>query len=314
MTIVTTSGLDGNDIGLTANSFNSVSLTPPLVLWSLKKDSLSFDAFVAADFFAVHVLAQDQEIYSSRFASRGVDKFADLNLARGPGNIPLLNDCAARFVCKTAFRYAGGDHEIFVGEVVEFDHSDLPPLLFHNGKYAKLLQVELETNTDITTEEEMSGLDQGFLITLLGRAHTQMQSKIRTELSCRRLAINQYYLISLLGSFDNRTLDQLRDVLARAEMEVNDEMVEDLINKNLISYDPTSEHLTRLTTAGQKLLMELASLSKDIENHALEELDFDQQQSLKLMLLEIITTTDPGPPASWPSKLNQLTNNTRCGG
>ena len=70
-----------------------------------------------------------------------------------------------------------------------------------------------------------------------------------------------------------RTLDQLRDVLARAEMEVNDEMVEDLINKNLISYDPRQSHLTHLTTAGQKLLMELASLSKDIENHALEELD-----------------------------------------
>ena len=70
VTIVTTSATGRNDIGLTANSFNSVSLDPPLVLWSLKKDALSFDAFMAAEHFAVHILAQDQEGYSGRFASR----------------------------------------------------------------------------------------------------------------------------------------------------------------------------------------------------------------------------------------------------
>ena len=97
VTIVTTRDASGHDVGLTANSFNSVSLDPPLVLWSLAKSSTSLSAFVEAKHFAVHILAADQEPLSNRFATRGADKFAGLQIERGEGGMPLLHGCAARF-------------------------------------------------------------------------------------------------------------------------------------------------------------------------------------------------------------------------
>jgi 3-hydroxy-9,10-secoandrosta-1,3,5(10)-triene-9,17-dione monooxygenase reductase component len=136
VTIVTTRDGAGQDIGLTANSFNSVSLNPPMVLWSLSRHSLSLPAFLAAEHFAVHVLAATQDDLAQRFATRGADKFAGLTVERGPGDIPLLEGCAARFQCNTAYRYEGGDHVIFVGAVVAFDQSERAPLVFHAGEYA----------------------------------------------------------------------------------------------------------------------------------------------------------------------------------
>ncbi len=136
VTIVTTRDAEGRDVGLTANSFNSVSLDPPMVLWSLAKNSRSLPAFIEASHFAVHVLAANQEELSLRFATRGAEKFSGLDVERSAGQVPLLKGCSARFVCRTAFRHEAGDHLIFVGEVEAFDHSDLAELLFHRGRYS----------------------------------------------------------------------------------------------------------------------------------------------------------------------------------
>ncbi|WOE74584.1 enoyl-CoA hydratase-related protein [Alterisphingorhabdus coralli] len=134
VTIVTARSEDGTPVGVTANSFNSVSLDPPLVLWSLAKTSRCMPVFETAEEFAVHILASDQDDLSNRFASRTEDKFAGLNV--GETGLPLLEGCTARFRCKTRHAYEGGDHIIFVGEVVGFEHDDKPPLLFHGGDYA----------------------------------------------------------------------------------------------------------------------------------------------------------------------------------
>jgi 3-hydroxy-9,10-secoandrosta-1,3,5(10)-triene-9,17-dione monooxygenase reductase component len=138
VTIVTTRDPDDADVGLTANSFNSVSLEPPMVLWSLALNSTHLPAFRNATWWAVHILASSQETLSARFASKGADKFAGLTVARGPGDIPLLEGCAARFICRTAFEYEGGDHAIFVGEVLSFDRAGHPPLVYHQGRYGRV--------------------------------------------------------------------------------------------------------------------------------------------------------------------------------
>src|SRR5690242_11924640 len=96
VTIITTRAADGTRIGLTCSSFNSVSLNPPLVLWSLENNSLSLQAFKDAGHWAVHVLAADQEELSGRFARRGANKFAGLTLEEGVGGTPLLTGCTAR--------------------------------------------------------------------------------------------------------------------------------------------------------------------------------------------------------------------------
>lgn len=126
VTIITTRGADGEPVGVTANSFNSVSLNPPLVLWSLAKSALSLPAFSGNKHWNVHVLSADQQLLSGRFASRGEDKFAGVTLDQGINDTPLFKDCTARFQCRTAFTYEGGDHLIFVGEVLAFDKTDLP--------------------------------------------------------------------------------------------------------------------------------------------------------------------------------------------
>ena len=162
VTIVTARATDGHPVGVTANSFNSVSMHPPLVLWSLARSSRSMRVFEGADSFAVHILASDQDALSNRFASRDADKFAGIDCAgEGP---PLLTDCTARFVCKTRNMYDGGDHIIFVGEVVDYEHADKPPLLFHGGDYAdkkhrKALAPEGKGNGDGSAPAAVSAPD-----------------------------------------------------------------------------------------------------------------------------------------------------------
>lgn len=138
VTVITTRAEDGSPIGLTANSFNSVSLEPPMVLWSLAKKAWSLPAFQAARHWAVHILHAEQEDLSNRFAKAGLDKFADVAMSISPEGVPLLHGCAARFECRAQHQYEGGDHIIFVGDVLRFERDDASPLLFHAGRYARL--------------------------------------------------------------------------------------------------------------------------------------------------------------------------------
>lgn len=138
VTVITTLDPNHQPIGFTANSFNSVSLDPPLVLWSLAKTASTYDYFMAAEKFGVHILADDQIELSNRFASPSDNRFQNLpfNLSNG---IPLLQDCLAHFQCALANIYEGGDHSIFVARVLEFDHrSDKQALVYHRGSYANL--------------------------------------------------------------------------------------------------------------------------------------------------------------------------------
>ena len=135
VTIVTTADAQGEPAGLTANSFNSVSLDPPMVLWSLALDSTSLHAFRQAKWWAVHVLAAGQEALSNRFAQRDCEKFDSLATTAGPGGIPLLEGSAARFICRAAYEHEGGDHAIFLGVVESFEASERTPLVYHQGRY-----------------------------------------------------------------------------------------------------------------------------------------------------------------------------------
>ena len=137
VTIVTTMDGDGRPVGVTASSFNSVSLDPPLVLWSLARQSNSHDSFCKSGHFAIHVLASNQEGLSNLFAISRTDKFAEVAWSRGQLGSPIIGERAALFECQTKHIYEAGDHTILVGEVVNFAVEDLPPLLFHGGRYAE---------------------------------------------------------------------------------------------------------------------------------------------------------------------------------
>lgn len=140
--VITTRDGGGRPAGLTINSFTSVSLDPPLVLWSLSRHAASLPAFHDSEFFAVNVLAADQLDLSRRFARPSSDKFAGLGFVDGLGGVPLLDGTAACFECRTRHRYDGGDHVIFLGRVERYAHSDREPLVFGRGRYGRLDALE----------------------------------------------------------------------------------------------------------------------------------------------------------------------------
>lgn len=138
VTVVTALAADGEPIGVTISSFNSVSLDPPLILWSLSLHSPKLEAFRNASHYAINVLASGQQALSDRFAARRGDRFADLPRHVGEAGVPLLDACCAWFECSHEAHYAGGDHLIFVGRVEHFAQGEAAPLIFHNGCYARL--------------------------------------------------------------------------------------------------------------------------------------------------------------------------------
>ena len=139
VTVVTARTPDGEPVGLTISSFNSVSLDPPLILWSLSLESPNLEAFRRASHYAVNVLAADQQWLSDRFAARRSDRFTDLPQQPGLGGAPLLAGCCAWFECANDTQYPGGDHLIFIGRVERFAPSETQsPLIFHRGGYRQL--------------------------------------------------------------------------------------------------------------------------------------------------------------------------------
>ena len=136
VTIVTARTPAGVLVGLTANSFNSVSLQPPLVLWSLAQAAGSMPALSTGSHYAINILAADQKDLAERFASGRADRWQGVAYTDGASGAPLLNGAAASFECFNRSRYEEGDHVIFVGEVERCTHrAGAAPLLFHGGKF-----------------------------------------------------------------------------------------------------------------------------------------------------------------------------------
>ena len=136
VTVVTARNASGAPVGLTANSFNSVSLSPPLVLWSLARSAGSMPAFERGSHYAINILAADQRELAERFASKSIDRFADLDFRDGAGGAPVIDGAAAVFECFNRSRYEEGDHVIFVGEVERCTwRAAAQPLIFHGGRY-----------------------------------------------------------------------------------------------------------------------------------------------------------------------------------
>ncbi|MCV6546596.1 MAG: flavin reductase family protein [Cohaesibacter sp.] len=136
--VATTLDEDGLPHGLTINSFNSVSLDPPLVLWSLSHKSGNLEAFTQSGHFAINILSQQQKDISMRFATPDVDRFAGTDWQKGKLGSPVLSGVVASMDCKVEQMVEGGDHVIFIGRVVEANHTDSPPLLYHGGAYHSL--------------------------------------------------------------------------------------------------------------------------------------------------------------------------------
>lgn len=283
VTIVTTVDAEGRDVGLTANSFSSVSLDPPLVLWSLAKTSLSLGAFSAARHFAVHILAADQQELSNRFAKRGEDKFGGVEVQRGEGHIPLLTDCGARFQCRTAYQYDGGDHVIFVGEVLGFDHSQRAPLLFHGGRYA------MPAPPTAAGEDAVAGLGED-LSHLVQRAYFHLLTPVRRERQRLGISLQEHYMLSVLMAVSDRSVEEVDAVIAYTGIRATQALAEGLAARGLIEvFQSGGKQALRLTARGRESVTNLLAAAKAVEAEALRPFKHEERAQLKSLLRELLS-------------------------
>ncbi len=209
VTVITARTPAGEKVGVTANSFNSVSLDPPLVLWSLGRKSRSLPAYSAADHFAVNVLAADQVSLSQRFATPAEDKFAGVSHRPGAGGAPLLDGCAARFQCRVVHSYEGGDHVIFVGEVVGFDASGREGLLYYKGGYA--VSAAHPATTLRAAGIVPGGFVDDYLDYLLLRCSQRFQRQFEQILNRHDVSHYEWRVLALLTDRDGRSLEELAE-------------------------------------------------------------------------------------------------------
>lgn len=288
VTIITTVDDTGAWIGLTANSFNSASIDPPLVLWSLSKGSTHLEVFMETKHFAVNILAADQTELSTRFSSVVKDRFVDLNCQQGVGGVPLLPGCSARFQCKNSYCYQGGDHLIFVGEVLDFDRSDRPPLVYHQGGYA----VTLPHEKGDTDQGNTGGYVDDFLLPLLARAFRYFSWPFYKELEEADISPQDWRILATLS---DRALNE--EELSRV-IPMNMKSLRPLLSKlesgGLVQGN-TSEggsNLMRITSEGTIKIIELLAAAKAREADVLSEFSQEERLALKQLLRQFISSLE----------------------
>lgn len=139
VTVITALDAEGQPEGITANSFSSLSLSPPLIVWSLRLNARSFKTYQYAPRFAVNILAQDQMPVSNRFASSGIDRFEGIKHTLGLGGVPLIDGCVAYLECSLEATHPGGDHVLFIGRVEHIQTFDKQPLAYGGGEYKSVV-------------------------------------------------------------------------------------------------------------------------------------------------------------------------------
>jgi len=298
VTIITTRDAAGEPVGLTVNSFNSVSLNPPLVLWSLANDAMSLPAFRDAEYWAVHILSTDQEDLSTRFATRGENKFADLDVERGLGDIPLLPGCTARFQCRTASSYQGGDHLIFIGEVADYEHSENPPLVFHGGRYAHATQ---RVHSKPGEPYLAGSFGEDFLGYLLGRSHFRFFSRIRPHLKEAGLSDEEFYVLSAMTLKPHMSSSDLEKLTSGVLDHCCEQTLNNLIDRKLLLRDTNAggETAFHLTEEGRELALKLISVAKAVESQVLGGLGPDEDTVLKSLLNQLLSVLDPDVGSIW---------------
>ena len=297
VTIVTTRAADGSPVGVTANSFNSVSLNPPLVLWSLAKNARSLEAFTHGQHWNVHILSHDQEPLSNLFARSGEDKFGQQELEPGVTNAPLLTGCSARFQCRTMFQYEGGDHIIFVGEVLAYDRTERPPLLYVTGQYALASRKSQNVSTDAQADSSAVLYSENLMGYLLGRAHYQFLNGFRAQLNERNLSDADFFVLSLLSVREPLKMAEVASHIAYTGIDIGPVLLQSLCKRGLLVQD--SDLAYTLSPTGRDTILHVMAAAKSEEADVVAQLGEAETALLRNLLKRLIRVTDPGLPNLW---------------
>lgn len=299
VTIVTARGACGEDVGATVSSFNSVSLDPPMVLWSLDKRAYSRAAFESSTHFAVHVLTLEQRELAERFARRGVDKFAALQCRTGLGQAPLLPECAACFECVTRHQYDGGDHVIFVGEVERFEHLPGAPLLFHGGAFAQTRRLVREAPPAAIVDETTGRFGSDFICYLLTRAHFQVYGPLAQEFERAGVTETEYFVLSMLCIAERLPYSALASMLEHTGHAPTRDDIATLMTKGFVALDGAIDPLISISEAGRRAYVLLLALDGRIAHGALSGFAPQEIAEFADYLKRVIANTSSGSPDVW---------------
>ncbi|MEW5248407.1 flavin reductase [Microbulbifer sp. 2201CG32-9] len=276
VTVITTRDAGGAPIGMTASSFNTLSIDPALVLWSIDKRAWSLESFTKGRGFAVNVLRNDQVELSNGFARRGEDKFAGIDTRDCANGSPLLPDVAAWFECNTWEVYEGGDHFIIVGEVTDYHYEEnVSSLVFHNGRYAvPLTHPAVKAPTESL---QAHGFLDDYLLYQLRQALNAYAADFYPQLSQFGINTEEWRVLTLLADGKPMTQENISRFVSQPLQELAD-IGEWLQEKGLLS---VSGNEFQLTDKGQQLADKLLGKAIEHEGKVLSGLGAGQQQCLK---------------------------------
>lgn len=295
VTIVTASEPGGEPVGMTASSFNSVSMDPPLILWSVTKSALSAPAFKAANRFAVHVLASTQVELSNRFARSGTDKFAGLDYTTNAAGCPVLPGCVARFDCNTWQVYEGGDHWIIVGQVVNLVKQNDEGLVFCDGSYAVANPIDGGRQSSSTSSEPDESPVDDLLLYNLARATRQMSEQFHQAVRDSGLTVPAW---RVLASLYGPTSRQLTDLASRTfiEKEILADLLELLRSEGLCELQNNNGEIVATgTQVGHQRVQHLFALGAEQEKAALAGTGDQGLADLIALLAEVVKNTSTEP-------------------
>lgn len=289
ITVVTATSPSGERVGVTANSFNSVSLDPPLVLWSIDKKSGSYPIFDAASHFAVNVLAADQMHLSNNFAKRSKDKFADIDFQEGLGGAAVLPDCAAVFECESFACLEGGDHWILLGKVERFSDNGRAPLLFHQGGYSLVMpaQNNSKQNRDQSGTEINDKLANNLFFLML-QAVRSYQSDYQPKQLATGLRTSEARILLSLDSCGQLTQEQLASQVSMPQAETLSAFTV-LQDKEFISREGDT---CSLKSKGTAMAGQLWQIAQDEQREQFGQFSEEEIATFKHVLLSLIDNSN----------------------
>lgn len=299
VTIVTARNDQGEPVGLTASSFNSVSLDPPLVLWSLGKAAGSMAVFSNGRHYAINVLAADQQALAERFAARGVDRWAGVAYTDGAGGAPLLEGSVATFECFNRSQYTEGDHVIFVGEVERCARrADASPLLYHGGRFYTEHPLH-GAPADASAPQPPDGRFVGsYLGYLLGQASHAVYRDFENAIAAQGLTHIAWRVLAVLHDAalshpENQgaiAVGQLaHDVLAKQPTvtKLVQRMAEDGLLELLADPADQRRTLVAATAEGRRIAAALIEQARAQESHLLSRWSAHEAETLKRHLQKL---------------------------
>lgn len=289
VTIVTACDANGRKVGVTANSFNSVSLDPPLILWSLDKRSTAWEVFQEASHFAVNILASDQIELSNHFARPQEDKFAGIEHFSGVGGAPVLPGCAGNFQCSHYQHIDAGDHWLIIGQVEQFEDFSQPPLVYHQGGYAMVLPHPRGSKPEVTEQNAPADLlhtrlgDNMFylMIQAVSASHPRFVQE-HLKLGMRN---SESRLLLVLDSAPDATVAELQQATSMPARE----MADALANLQAKGYLAINDSQRWVTSAGHAKLEELWDTVHQAQKEIFSELGEGELEVFKKALRLVVS-------------------------